>query len=413
MAFSERFQQLCPAVSNEQATELREFLVEASERLKSEPALMASSLKTLEQEATDQGYDWDSVVMVLQQLAKASSAGDEQEQLMTAWQTCTSSEGSIADFTAVLSDRFPEIYSTFRELVEMAREEHAALSGVAGGTSSWRIDPSRTSSQKKKARHKDYIEAGIAAAGVAGVSWVVNSAINEHKLGKSTKQLLTIAHDQNGRQFWDTKKMSEALSGSVCAEIRKNMNYVLAGERDGNVDMTLEKRFYVYTSSLQFDSKWTAVKYQLKKMSPLYHYFRAKRAEEPPENNGHENDNEVVQTSMSGELESMSSELDSVSIDPRRMRDRIDNSLEDLQDENNGISSLKDDSDISLSDFSESGKILPGGSSELWNSAKSFKGIAMSDLTGDMQYAEKNFARSISSDISGIEDKEFNSLEDL
>ena len=148
-------------------------------------------------------------------------------------------------------------------------------------------------------------------------------------------------------------------------------------------------------------------------MSPLYHYFRAKRVKEEKERIGHEKDNEVVQTCKSGELESMSSELESLSIDPRRMRDRIDNSLEDLQGENDGISSLKDDSDISLSDFSGSGKILPAGSSELWNSAKSFKGIAMSDLTGDMQYAEKNFARSISLDISGIEDKEFNSLEDL
>ena len=135
MAFSERIQQLCPAVSNEQATELREFLVEASGRLKAEPTLMASSLKTMEQEATDQGYDWDSVVMVLQQVAKASSAGDEPEQLMNAWQTCMASEGSIADFSAVLSDRFPEIHSTLVELVELAREEHAALSGVAGGLS--------------------------------------------------------------------------------------------------------------------------------------------------------------------------------------------------------------------------------------------------------------------------------------
>ena len=135
MAFSERIQQLCPAMSNEQASELREFLVEASERLKAVPALMASSLKTLEQDATDQGYDWDSVVMALQQVAKASSAGDEPEQLMNAWQTCMASEGSIADFSAVLSDRFPDIHSTLVELVEMAREQHRALSGVSGGLS--------------------------------------------------------------------------------------------------------------------------------------------------------------------------------------------------------------------------------------------------------------------------------------
>ena len=43
MAVSERIQQLCPEVSNEQATGLREFLVEASERLKADPALMAIS----------------------------------------------------------------------------------------------------------------------------------------------------------------------------------------------------------------------------------------------------------------------------------------------------------------------------------------------------------------------------------
>lgn len=65
MAVSERIQQLCPAVSKEQATKLREFLVEANERLQAKPALMGSSLKTLEQETKDQGYAWDSIVLVM------------------------------------------------------------------------------------------------------------------------------------------------------------------------------------------------------------------------------------------------------------------------------------------------------------------------------------------------------------
>ena len=65
MAVSERIQQLCPAVSKEQATKLREFLVEANRQLPGKPELMGSSLKSLEQEATDQGYAWDSIVLVI------------------------------------------------------------------------------------------------------------------------------------------------------------------------------------------------------------------------------------------------------------------------------------------------------------------------------------------------------------
>ena len=135
MAFSERIQQLCPGVNNEQATELCEFLVDASKRLEAEPALMGISLKTLEQEATDQGYAWDTVVMVLEEVAKATSADGAPQQLMEAWQTCLASESSVADFTAVLTDQFPVIKSTVKELVEHAQEERRALYGVAGGTS--------------------------------------------------------------------------------------------------------------------------------------------------------------------------------------------------------------------------------------------------------------------------------------
>ena len=47
MGFCERIQQLCPAVSNEQATGLREFLVETNRQLTGNPELMGSSLKTL------------------------------------------------------------------------------------------------------------------------------------------------------------------------------------------------------------------------------------------------------------------------------------------------------------------------------------------------------------------------------
>ena len=163
--------------------------MDASKRLEAKPALMAISLKTLEQEATDQGYDWDSVVQVLHEVAKATSEGDSPEQLMAAWQTCMASEGSVAVFTAVLTDRFPEIKSTLVELVDEAKEEYRALSGVAGGTSSWRIDSSRTPTQKKNARLKDVAEAATVVVGIGAVSYTINTFVAEKKSGNLSRVL--------------------------------------------------------------------------------------------------------------------------------------------------------------------------------------------------------------------------------
>jgi hypothetical protein len=72
--------------------------------------------------------------MALQQLAEASLADVESEQLKAAWNDAMASNAIIADFAAMLNSDFPIVNDLFRNLLNEALEEHNTLVGLAGGT---------------------------------------------------------------------------------------------------------------------------------------------------------------------------------------------------------------------------------------------------------------------------------------
>jgi hypothetical protein len=458
MAFSERIQQLCPGVNNEQAIELREFLVEASERLEAEPSLMGISLKTLEQEATDQGYAWVNVVMVLQEVATASSADGGPQQLLEAWQTCMASEGSVADFTAVLTDQFPEVKSVVVELVDEAKEEHQALSGLAGGTSSWRIDSSRTATQKKNARLKDVGEVATVVAGFGAVTYAINTYAAEKVSGNVSRSyygLLTGTVPKDvPRQLWSTLDKQKA----------DDLYYRLTG-REASADRTLEltpkKRLFTFTTEFNFTSYRDAIGYQISKLNPRFISNIKKRGQQLDElregrripsaelrsqrssliseeisDSGDTND--IINDMNSHRFNNFETDKDrfidewnrmlrgeplqrrsfdhlfqrvrGIDLNPRRMSERIRRaSGEFLNDGNDGLASLGGESDLSMPSLSDSAKTLPARmSAGLWDDAKN---SVMSDLSLDMKAAEMRAARSASTDISGLENKELGLLE--
>jgi len=81
MAFSEQVQQLCAGVSAEQAVSLRELIVHLTERAEANPGVWNTSLSTLMQGASDEGFDAANLLATLQQLAKAAVPVEDQARL--------------------------------------------------------------------------------------------------------------------------------------------------------------------------------------------------------------------------------------------------------------------------------------------------------------------------------------------
>lgn len=406
--------------------------MEASERLEAEPALMASSLKTLEQEATDQGYAWDSVVMVLQHVANASSEGDEPEQLMQAWQTCTASGGSIADFTAVLTDRFPEINSTFVELVELAREERRAMSGVAGGShigadfkhagtatgntlaKPWKCKP--TSAGGKTAKYVE-IGAEIIAAGA-----LINHAFNTANMSFLNQRISRNLHIiASGGQNPERKLWGDSHSLNVQG------SDILGTNEYGGIKITTSSRLGLFKTDFTFDTWRGRFYYEFRKMllSTTWTAIKSKFVQPQPEYADANETESLTDVTLSQytDTESLESHLsqsfteedldihgrdlsESMDINTRRMSEKILRTYDDLEIDN--LSSKRGEP---LSALSVCDQTLPGRvSAGLWDNARI---SVMSDLTGDMQYAERRAEASVSADISGIEDKELGAIEDI
>lgn len=428
MDFGKRIQQLCPGVSNEQATELREFLVEASERLEAEPALMASSLKTLEQEATDQGYAWDSVVMVLQQVANASSEGDEPEQLMQAWQTCTASVGSIADFTAVLTDRFPEIHSTFVELVELAQDEHRALSGVAGGSnvgralaSPWKKTPNATQKQR---RNKWIIGAAEVFTGLS----IVNYSFFKLKEGVTARDLLGSGVGENyfrvdSALVEGEVKITRNCIGLPTVEYRFDHWFGAGGYFNHKINKLMPGGIFRHNYQ---EKRYNAKKLEERENSRESIFSKSRTSSDDLPNEIVEEDHDISDSTSEdsarffpnqdnrprGSLKLTSntkSYITDLDINPRRMSERVGRAYGKL--ETDALAPMGGESDLSQSALSGSDQTLPRRvSAGLWDNARN---SVMSDLTGDMQYAESRAEASVSADISGLEDKELGALEDI
>ena len=210
MTFSDRIKELGVDVNDETVTELREFLVTASEQIGADPALMAMSMKTLEQELSGQGYDYLNIINTLQILAKATSASEIQAQLMAAWQTCKESGGSVSDFAVVLTRDFPEVKGTLKELVAEAHEEHRSLSGIAGGSavcraiaSPFKRTPNATKKQKWEKRGMAAAELAMAAAVTKGVSALGQELIANYYVNLTKDDLKDIYSQAKGTKYHD------------------------------------------------------------------------------------------------------------------------------------------------------------------------------------------------------------------
>lgn len=134
MAYTETVLQTCNSITEEQANELREFLVEACQQLHADPELLAMGLKRLEEAVTDQGYEWGNLVGTMLQLSESSLTIESARKLKAAWNDSVASNATIADIAALLNRDFPVVNDFFRNLVTEALEDHDALSGLAGGT---------------------------------------------------------------------------------------------------------------------------------------------------------------------------------------------------------------------------------------------------------------------------------------
>ena len=192
MAFSEQVRQLCPSVSNEQATAMRELIVEARQQVEADPELMAMGLQKLKDEVTDQGYEWEDLVWTMHQLTQALLSADSANQLETAWNDSMACNTRIDNFAVMLNRDYPTLSSMLLDLADEALEEHQALSGLAGGThigkgiatasrttgkalaSPWNKNSKLNKTQK---RIGEAIEVGIAGAALFSVGRAAGKSI--------------------------------------------------------------------------------------------------------------------------------------------------------------------------------------------------------------------------------------------
>lgn len=174
MGFLEELDQICPGLSSDHSSELREFLAASHEV--DQDLLDSSTLQEWFEQAGDQGYDSDTLQQTLRQIASTVLSARQQERFLADWSSSLSSNRTVAEFIAALLLNYPELKLILTKLTIAAEEEHKALSAQAGGTGkdsgftkTWKTPGTRTTKQKSEAFGADALEVAAGVLFLGGV----------------------------------------------------------------------------------------------------------------------------------------------------------------------------------------------------------------------------------------------------
>ena len=80
--FVESIQRIHPGITEQNASQLREFLVTARQRQQSDSQTLSLSFQDLKQEVLDEGYDWDDLITILVVLLSTGLQEEQHEQFV-------------------------------------------------------------------------------------------------------------------------------------------------------------------------------------------------------------------------------------------------------------------------------------------------------------------------------------------
>ena len=244
MAFSDQIHQLCQEVGAEQAMNLREFMVDLAGRVDANRDVMNTGLKTLMQEATDEGFAADELLATLQHLAKATVPVEAQARFAADLEHHMANNTTISELTEVVSFGYPDLKTTLLELVAAAITERQSISHIAGGTNN------QTSHQKRNTYIGQGEYAVALALGIASVKQgcsksnhneileelnnikeSVNPRRLAHEIEQTAKNHDSLPNRGSSRQSAGANALQNKIQNSEQA-LRENIN------QDARIDLT-------------------------------------------------------------------------------------------------------------------------------------------------------------------------------
>ena len=164
--FVESIKRVHPEITEQGASQLREFLVTAHQRQQSDNQVLSMGLQALKQEVLDEGYDWNELITMLVDLVCADMQEDQHGRFVAELERLYVSNASLMEIGFVMASDYPSTLEELNLLVQLAQEDHEALAGVAGGTGksvfrTWKRNPNRTKREKREAIAVDAVEAAV------------------------------------------------------------------------------------------------------------------------------------------------------------------------------------------------------------------------------------------------------------
>lgn len=173
--FTETIRNVHPDITEQSASELREFLVTAHERHQSDSQSLSLGLQAVQQEILDQGYDWSDLITNLVDLICADLPEYQHKRFVAELDRLYSGNESLLEVRSVMASDYPSALEALQNLIQDAGNEHEELAGMAGGTSrfikTWQKDPNRTRTEKAEAIGADIAEAGVGVAVISGLAY--------------------------------------------------------------------------------------------------------------------------------------------------------------------------------------------------------------------------------------------------
>ena len=166
--FVASIQSIHPGITEQNASQLREFLVTARQRHLSDSQTLSLGFQDLKQEVLDEGYDWDDLITILVVLLCTDLQEERHEQFVAELHDLYTNNAILSEVGSLMETSYPSALRNLQLLVQEAQEDHEALAGVAGGTSTWKPDSGRTTKKRALVISTDAVEA--IAVGCVGVS---------------------------------------------------------------------------------------------------------------------------------------------------------------------------------------------------------------------------------------------------
>lgn len=168
MMFVASIQSIHPGITEQNASQLREFLVTARQRHLSDSQTLSLGFQDLKQEVLDEGYDWDDLITILVVLLCTDLQEERHKQFVAELHDLYTNNAILSEVGSLMETSYPSALRNLQLLVQEAQEDHEALAGVAGGTSTWKPDSGRTTKKRALVISTDAVEA--IAVGCVGVS---------------------------------------------------------------------------------------------------------------------------------------------------------------------------------------------------------------------------------------------------